>query len=523
MKRREKVVLGSFVVATLGVVGLFGLVVWLLWAGSVASETKYEGNLAAQLGHRTEQIFVDTRDMLDSFNKLGVEPCSAAHLDALRKAAIAHAYIRGIGYWHAAQRLCGVGFLPAKGLKPASADHIYPSGVIAWWPSAQTEYGGVQLFLMRYGNHDVAIDPRLLLDLGTVKQRQAQLWVEGLPMVASPASAELPDPAALPEGVRVDHKDGLVYSHFIHDRILPIDVIAREPIENFWNRHAAILMAGLAMGGILIALWIGMVLRFSRHQLDPATDLRRALVAGRITVHYQPVIDLQSERCEGAEALARWQCEDGSWISPAVFIPLAEESGQIGAVTLAVIRNVVRDLPALLKSAPGISINLNLSPNDLETEHAGHALAHGLSTAKLPSRAVKLEITERALVNSDSARAMIRQFRQRGHEVAIDDFGTGYSSLSYLQSFELDVLKIDKSFVDAIGTEAATSQVIEHVIDMAKSLGLKTVAEGVETIEQARWLIDHGVEFAQGYLFSKPLTLGEFLEFVRTRHKRERG
>ncbi|MGA9335811.1 MAG: EAL domain-containing protein, partial [Rudaea sp.] len=448
---------------------------------------------------------------------------SQAHLDVLRKAAIAHAYIRSIGYWHAAQRLCGVGFLPPQGLKPSNADRIYPNGVIAWWPSTQTEYGGVELFVMRYGNHDVAIDPRLLLELGSIKERQAQLWVEGLPMAAIPQRVDLPSPKALPEGVTVDHKRGEVFSHFIHDRVFPIDVVAREPIANFWNRHAPILVAGLAIGGLLMALWIGMVMRYSRHQLDPATELRRALAAGKISVQYQPVIDLRSERCEGAEALARWQRADGSWISPAVFIPLAEESGQIGEVTLAMMRNVVRDLPVLLKHAPGISVNLNLSPEDLETEHAGHALADALKAANLPARVIKLEITERALVNSDSARAMIREFRGRGHKVAIDDFGTGYSSLSYLQSFELDVLKIDKSFVDAIGTEAATSQVIEHVIEMAKSLGLQTVAEGVETIEQTRWLVNHGVEYAQGYLFSKPLALDEFLHFFRNRKQRGHG
>jgi sensor c-di-GMP phosphodiesterase-like protein len=124
------------------------------------------------------------------------------------------------------------------------------------------------------------------------------------------------------------------------------------------------------------------------------------------------------------------------------------------------------------------------------------------------------------LINSDTSRALIRNFRSLGHQIAVDDFGTGYSSLSYLQSFELDVLKIDKSFVDAIGTEAATSQVIVHVIEMAKSLGLATVAEGVQTPEQVVWLTAHGVTFGQGYLFSKPLSAGDFLEFFRSNQRR---
>ncbi|HET8941392.1 MAG TPA: EAL domain-containing protein [Rudaea sp.] len=517
MRRHKRVKLLAFVAALVGIVGLFGSVAWLLWTSSVSSETHYEGGLAARLGQRTERIIVDARDMLAAFDKLAVPRCSPTHLDALRRASIAHAYIRGIGYWHAARRECGVGFLPPEGLKPAQADRIYSSGVIAWWPSGQTQYGGVQLFIMRYGDHDVAIDPRQLLDLGGIRQRQAELWVEGMRMAATSDHVSLPAPDTLPVGVTVDSRLGQVYSHFAHDRLLPIDVVASEPIENFWGRHAPIIVAGLTLGGLLVALWIGFVLRLSRRQLDPSTDLRRALANRQIGVHYQPVIDLRTQQCVGAEALARWQRKDGSWVSPAVFIPVAEASGLIQDVTLAVMQTVIGDLKRILALAPTISVNLNLSHDDLETERISHALAQHLNASAISAHAIKLEITERALVNSDTARAMIRQLRGRGHAVAIDDFGTGYSSLSYLQSFDLDVLKIDKSFVDAIGTGAATSQVIEHVIDMARSLGLETVAEGVETVEQARWLIDHGVFYVQGYLFSKPLALGEFLEFFRKR------
>src|SRR6185437_13869085 len=159
-----------------------------------------------------------------------------------------------------------------------------------------------------------------------------------------------------------------------------------------------------------------------------------------------------------------------------------------------------------------VTVNVNLAPDDLKNDRIGRELHDALAANDIAAHTVKLEITERALVNSNVSRSLIRDFRNRGHKVAVDDFGTGYSSLSYLQSFELDVLKIDKSFVDAIGTGAATGEVIVHVIDMAKSLGLEIVAEGVETPEQARWLVDHGVFLGQGYLFSKPLAIAEFIQ-----------
>jgi sensor c-di-GMP phosphodiesterase-like protein len=520
IRRRDKVLTGAVIAALLGMTVLFSFFVWLFWRESMASEEAYEGGLATTLGQRAEHIVVDLRDMLAGFDNLTSARCSDEHLQSLRDAAVSRPYVRGIGYWQANERVCGAGFLPTQGLKPSHADRIYDNGVIAWWPSKETEVGGVQLFLMRYGNHDVAVDPRLLLDLSASPQRQAGLWVEKLRMSAVPWTAEFPPIESIPLGVNVDRENGVVLSHFSRNAILPIDVVAREPIGNFWGRHGALLAIGIVLGVMTVVGWIDAVTRLSRRQLDPSTDLRRAIAAGEIKVFYQPVMDLKTSTCVGAEALARWQTAAGEWISPNVFIPLAEKSGLIRDLTLAVMRTVVSDLKRVFKAAP-TCINLNLSPDDLNDDRVGRELEDALRDAGLPSTAVKLEITERALVNADSARKLIGEFRGRGHEIAVDDFGTGYSSLSYLQSFELDVLKIDKSFVDAIGTGAATSQVIVHVIDMAKSLGLRIVAEGVETVQQAQWLIEHDVHFAQGYLFAKPLSLGDFLVFFLARRKRD--
>jgi sensor c-di-GMP phosphodiesterase-like protein len=512
--------IGSTLAALIGAAMLFASMVWLLWRESMASEEDYAGGLATSLGRNVEHIILDTRNLLAQFDRLPAARCSPAHLQALQDAAVSRPYIRAIGYWQASDRICGVGFLPHDALKPPRADRIYDNGVIAWWPSRHTQYGGVQLFVMRYGDHDVAIDPRLLLDLGPAGDRQAVLWVEKLRMSAVPWNISLPSPDALPLGITVDHSTQRVLSHFSRTSILPIDVVAVEPIESFWSRHSQAIATGAVLGLLLVASWCYLILRYSRHQLSLATELRQALSADRLQVHYQPVIELASGRCIGAEALARWVRENGEAVSPDVFIPVAEEAGLVQDVTLAVLKTAMRDLQRTLADYPGMSVNVNLAADDLRNDRIGIELAQCLATARLPPSAIKLEITERALINSDISRALIRNFRSLGHQVAVDDFGTGYSSLSYLQSFELDVLKIDKSFVDAIGTEAATSQVIVHVIEMAKSLGLDTVAEGVQTPEQVAWLTAHGVTFGQGYLFSKPLSIGEFLEFFRSNRRR---
>lgn len=512
--------IGVSIAAFTGIAVLFGTVVLYLWRESVIAEEALVRGLATSLGERTEAMILDTKTLLQRFDELPQARCSSAHLRAMQNAAISRPYIRAIGHWRANRRLCSVGFLQASALRPRNADKIYDSGVIAWWPTASTEVGGVRLFLMRFGDHDAAIDPRGLLDIGPLQHRQAGLWVENLRLTAQPADADLPQPSTLRIGLTLDRKGGRAISRFSRSSrsgVLPIEVVAIEPLESFFGRYAVTLAVGTTVGLLLLGAWLYALARYTRHRLSMSTLLRHALASGRIVAHYQPVVELKSGRCVGAEALARWTMEGGEAVRPDLFIPVAERDGLITDLTLAMLAAPLRDLRALLVGGAPISININISPEDLTSDRFAQAMQDALAESGVPSAAIKLEITERGLVNTDAARLMIHHLRERGHEVAVDDFGTGFSSLSYLASFELDVLKIDKSFVDAIGTGAATSHVIIHVIEMAQSLGLRTVAEGVETEEQRQWLVEHGVDFGQGYFYSVPLSAEAFAEFVRKR------
>jgi sensor c-di-GMP phosphodiesterase-like protein len=515
MIRRDRLLLGLSATGFGGVLLLFGAVAWYVWHESVTAEEARLGLLARKLGEDVERTIVEARDMLDGFNRLEVERCSGAHLEAMQEAAITKPYIQAVGYWQAADRLCGVGFVRGTELTPSRADRIYPSGVVAWWPSAQTELGGVQFFLMRYGAHDVAIDPRLLLDTGIVENRKAALWVEGLWMAAHSWEAELPSPESVAPGLTVDAENNRVISRFSLGTIFPIDVVAVEPIASFRNRYLPMIVTAAALGILLIALWVYLVYRYSRRQLSLDAELREAIAAGRLLVHYQPIVELAGGRCVGAEALVRWRREGGNLVRPDVFIPVAEQAGLVPQVTRAVLCAVLDDLGKLLSENPDMRINLNLSREDLESSNLLQILHDELAAARIPASSIKLEITERALINSDVGRRLIHDLRQHGHHVAIDDFGTGYSSLSYLETFEVDTLKIDKSFVDAIETEAVTSNVITHVIEMAHSLKLDTVAEGIEYPHQAEWLREQGVVHGQGYLYSKPLTARRFIRYYR--------
>ncbi len=224
--------------------------------------------------------------------------------------------------------------------------------------------------------------------------------------------------------------------------------------------------------GIAVALLlVGAVLWVSRRRLSPLARPEIAVQRGEFIVHYQPIIALDSGACVGAEALVRWQQPDGVLVPPDAFIPLAEESGLILPITDLVVAEVIRELGPTLAADPALHVAINVSAEDIKSSRVQSVLEHALRGTGVDSGQLWVEATERSLMDIDAARTTIMRLRGAGHTVSIDDFGTGYSSLQYLQGLPLDALKIDKSFVDTIGTHSATSAVTAHIIEMAKRCG----------------------------------------------------
>lgn len=245
-------------------------------------------------------------------------------------------------------------------------------------------------------------------------------------------------------------------------------------------------------------------------------NLRQAVMNREFTVFFQPKIDPYTKVITGAEALVRWQKEDGSIVSPADFIPLAEETGLIIPLGEQVLEYACQVLHTLNKLGhTDLSISVNLSPLQfVQANLVERILAilgkHGVSTAKL-----ELEITETAMMtNLAKTVETLNQLVQAGLSISIDDFGTGYSSLSYLKKFPIRTLKIDRSFIRDLPHDLSDSQLVETIILMAHNLGISVVAEGVESEEQLEWLKRYGCEQIQGFLFSKPLPLDEFIAYI---------
>jgi EAL domain-containing protein (putative c-di-GMP-specific phosphodiesterase class I) len=242
------------------------------------------------------------------------------------------------------------------------------------------------------------------------------------------------------------------------------------------------------------------------------TNLRMALERGELDIHYQPIIDVQSNRVIGCEALLRWTHPEKGAISPSEFIPLAEATGQIAALTEYVLN---RACAAATKWPWEIVLSVNISPVLLKHADFSANLLSVLYKSGLPAHRLELEITETALVeNSRQANFMLREFQRLGLRLALDDFGTGFSSLSYLLTYSFDRIKIDRSFVADIGKSRQASAIILSIVNLARTLGIEPVAEGVESEDQLDYVKNVGCSNVQGYYFAKPMPEKNMLAFI---------
>jgi diguanylate cyclase (GGDEF)-like protein/PAS domain S-box-containing protein len=247
-------------------------------------------------------------------------------------------------------------------------------------------------------------------------------------------------------------------------------------------------------------------------RLSLESDLRSALDRGELLLHYQPIADCRTGRLLGMEALLRWDHPGRGMIPPLHFIPLAEETGLIVPIGEWVLRTACEQCQAWHRLGyPSLTVAVNLSVRQFHRQDLAASVHDILRATGLDPASLTLELTESLIMQqADASIAALRDLKAMGMRLSVDDFGTGYSSLSYLKRFPLDTLKIDQSFVRDIPGDADDAAIAGAVITMAHSLGLKVVAEGVETAEQLRFLREHGCDSMQGYYFSRPLPAEQF-------------
>lgn len=253
-------------------------------------------------------------------------------------------------------------------------------------------------------------------------------------------------------------------------------------------------------------------------RLELEADLRRALTHGELRVHYQPIVDLATGRLTGMETLLRWAHPKRGWVMPRDFVPFAEETGLIVPIGRWVLQEACRQAATWQAEYPGaasLSITVNLSGRQLREASIAHDVRNALAESGLAGSRLVLEITESVLMNDTEGMLLkLQALKALGVSLAIDDFGTGYSSLGYLQRFPIDILKIDKSFIDAIGDEHRSPALARAIIALGDSLEMRTVAEGIERDVQVAELREMGCQLGQGYHFARPMPPEELEEML---------
>ncbi len=260
-----------------------------------------------------------------------------------------------------------------------------------------------------------------------------------------------------------------------------------------------------------------------RVRFDLAQRLHHALEQNEFAIHYQPQLDSHSGRIVAAEALLRWTSPERGVISPAQFIPVAEETGSIVKIGAWVLQQVCQQIARWRQQGLGdVKVAVNLSAVQFMRQDIGEIVAQALDASGIPPACLELEITESALIDDVTrAIATMRQLKAIGVTLSLDDFGTGYSSLSYLKKFPIDFLKIDQTFVRDLIHEADADAIVRSIISLAHNMRMQVIAEGVETPAQRDFLVTQGCDVLQGYLFSRPVAEAEFRRCLLTQRMAE--
>ncbi len=466
---------------------------------------------------RTEAV----TDQIDSgIKKLAAarskDPCSASNQTLMRQIDLSSSYIQAVGFIADHRVVCSSLGADLDGFDLGAVDMVRPSGVKLWINVEFPFTPGTKFLVIERDGYIAVIHKDLPIDVTTS--------VKGVSLatVVNPESTVLTSRGVIkPEWMVLLKNKGeetILDKDFvvavIQSKRYLVSAICAIQASELKKRINAISMVLVPAGLMASIIFAGAIYYLAKRKMAMPALIRAALKRNEFYLEYQPVVDLQTGQLAGAEALVRWRMGN-EIIKPEIFIPIAEECDLIQQISRCVTGLVAADASELFRRYPDFHIAINLSADDLHDKETVFMLRDLAAATGAQRGNIMVEATERSVTDYSLAGDVINQLRAEGFPVAIDDFGTGYSSLSYLERIKLDFLKIDKSFVETINTTAPTSEVTLHIIQMAKALRLKIIAEGVETEEQAEFLRVRGVQYAQGWLFGAPMSFENLLARIQ--------
>src|SRR5215475_4790178 len=448
--------------------------------------------------------------------KRGVVHCSAADIDSLRAASFWTTPIKEISVISpSGQTLCtDIGVVPGE--RVAVSSHPL------------TADGTIMIELLRFGGHRHPmiqirpVEPGNVDSLAALTPAELFLPLTSIAMDVAGGTAlaittgdgfPLAE-SGVPQRDARNDKDRLTAT--LPSERYNLVAVASVPRQQLLAAYSNLRAVGTVISGLIALTIIAFALILpARRRGDPVSEIERAFRAGEFVPHFQPVVDMTSGRLRGAEALVRWRKPDGSLVLPGSFIPLLESSGLILEVTRMLMRRVVAEVGEAFSQRPKLNISFNVAAAHFADETIVRDVREIFENSPIRLSQVTLELTERQpLENLTETRRVIAALQGLGVSVAIDDVGTGHSGLSYMLKLGVDTIKIDKMFIDAIGTDRNSATIIETLIELARNLRMDIVAEGVESFEQVVFLRDLGIRAAQGYVFAPPLPASSYLQLI---------
>ena len=505
--------------AAVAAIGIFivsvGISVYLAIQSGREAARSYLNGITASVIHGSSNTQAQVDKVVNAQRTAGLAPCSPDHLALMQHLLLESSYLQGLAFIEGNHLLCST--LPnTRGqIDLGPANHLTVSSGRRWSQVTLPDAPGELFVINEHDGYAAIITPSLVLDaIGEQADISVTHFRNNNGVIVRTKGEFKPAWLAQYHLAPLAFFDDGQFVFIQPSTDNDSSVLAAMP-ESRVNQMIRDVLLGYLGLGVLLGLMIGVTLYVGvRHQLSFKSQLLRALRRHEFFLLYQPVMDLQTGECLGAEALIRWNQPERGFISPVVFIPAAETHGLIQQVTAQVMEMVAKDSVELIKENPDTHIAINFSAEDLHSEDTEKRLQELIVAAGGTSHNILIEATERGLMVPDKAKEVLVSIRAKGFKVAIDDFGTGNSSLSYLSTYDLDYLKIDKAFVDEIGADRASSPLLFHIIEIARSLGLKMIAEGVETEHQRNVLRDAGVHMAQGWYFGKPMPIDELGKFI---------
>jgi sensor c-di-GMP phosphodiesterase-like protein len=492
-----------------------GLNLWL--NGMVEHQGREELELAAKR-HLTlsEARLTRTLAVLDDLASRGIDSCESSHVEALRQATFATIPVKELSIIASDGRtLCSdVSNQPDQRLVVSSEP--FPQGGRNLFELVKLGGKPEQWVRLRRsvagdGNSVAALIPAALFvpqvsTTGGPIRFQARMLSPGGALIAELGAAT---PAA--EG-NDDLAADLFGGHYGLRAIVSAPAAALTASQS--DLRAVSVMASGLLAIVILALT---VLMPRRERENPVDEIAQALQAGEFVPYYQPIVDIRSGRLRGAEVLIRWRKPDGTLVPPASFIPLAESSGMIIELTRSLMRRVCQEAGGVLGPRPHLKIGFNLTARHFANEEIVEDVRKIFKNSRLKLSQILLEVTERQPIeNLTETRRVVAALQGLGVKVAIDDVGTGHSGLSYMLKLGVDIIKIDKLFIESLGTDRNSNTIIETLIDLAHNMRMEVIAEGVESFEQVLHLRDLGIRAAQGFVFAPPLPGPAFLQLVET-------